>query len=500
MGPGLEDLSLDGSLESLTSASTDTTDAADEPSLILASPHSKRPVFCSQPKQAGIFLLDIDGKPSIWQDSSGKLIDSFLAPKESPSGVKSDPRLFRDSRHFEEHISHHPKPHTRIISIWSPNSIKPLGITESALGKLIAQYDIGLDILDIVQSFGHKPYSSEAGHGGMTVKRTDDGSYDMHYILTYAEDYVAGQNVKWTERQLGVFHRYVPSGAGNLWIFLHAQQQSGLQQKIEAKASTIADCSQFNWYNFHSLALSSYFKNWRWYIQSLGEEVEKIGDHVFVWDFSKPNGREVAAEKLFKLQNIRDKILPLSPRLYVMRTGLEKLRELNEHFRMEGHYSHRKANQIFDDIQYYWIRVNGHLQSLGVLERKIQGILSLLEVALDIGNQVTSTEINDKMLKMTTHTVHDSAAIRIITLVTLIYLPPSFVSTFLGMNLFSYGNNNSGFTISPQFWVFVVLAVPLTAITIISWYVFVRRRLRRRSRVHETTQFDDEKGGSVLNV
>ncbi|KAK2790106.1 hypothetical protein FQN53_000346 [Emmonsiellopsis sp. PD_33] len=490
MGLGLEDLSLNDSLESLTTASTDSTDAADEPSLVLTSPHSKRPVFCSQPKQAGIFLLDID------------------APKDSSSetGAKSDPRLFRDSRHFEEHISHHPKPHTRIISIWSPNSIKPLGITESALGKLITQYDIGLDILDVIQSFGHKSYSSEAGHG------------DMHYILTYAEDYLAGQNVKWTERQLGVFHRYVPSGAGNLWIFLHAQQQSGLQQKIEAKASTIADPSQFNWYDLHSLALSSYFRNWRWYIQSLGEEVEKIvrivsghiqepqltspqGDHVFVWDFSKPNGREIAAEKLFKLQNIRDKILPLSPRLYLMRTGLEKLRELNEHFRMEGHYSNpRKADQIFDDIQYYWIRVNGHLQSLGVLERKIQGILSLLEVALDIGNQVTSTEINDKMLKMTTHTVHDSAAIRIITLVTLIYLPPSFVSTFLGMNLFSYGNSGSGFTISPQFWVFVVLAVPLTAITIVSWYVFVRRRLRRRSRVHETTQVDDEKGGSVLNV
>ncbi len=47
---------------------------------------------------------------------------------------------------------------------------------------------------------------------------------------------------------------------------------------------------------------------------------------------------------------------------------------------------------------------------------------------LDLNSQGTARDINDNMLRLTKDTVDDSAAVKIVTLVTLVYLPASFVA------------------------------------------------------------------------
>lgn len=54
------------------------------------------------------------------------------------------------------------------------------------------------------------------------------------------------------------------------------------------------------------------------------------------------------------------------------------------------------------------------------------------------------------------------------------------------MNLFEFGDSNEkGFTISKQFWIFVVTAVPLTMLTLGSWYIITKRQVRLRQRRKE---------------
>lgn len=54
------------------------------------------------------------------------------------------------------------------------------------------------------------------------------------------------------------------------------------------------------------------------------------------------------------------------------------------------------------------------------------------------------------------------------------------------MNLFDFdGECQGGFTISKQFWIFVVLAVPLTLLILASWYVIARRTRKARERKTE---------------
>lgn len=77
------------------------------------------------------------------------------------------------------------------------------------------------------------------------------------------------------------------------------------------------------------------------------------------------------------------------------------------------------------------------------LQKRIQGILELvrstvplrvmlirsqLSDAFNLKNQAIAADINSHLLNLTRDTVDDSATVRVVTLVTLTYLPASFVA------------------------------------------------------------------------
>jgi hypothetical protein len=96
----------------------------------------------------------------------------------------------------------------------------------------------------------------------------------MQYRLSYVEEVPGGFAI----RQTGVFHRFVPSGRGNLWIFLNPRPRSTLQVRLEAvvQESEIGGNSSPKWEMIHLLILSSYMCDWRWYLKSLSAEIQHI--------------------------------------------------------------------------------------------------------------------------------------------------------------------------------------------------------------------------------
>ncbi|KAL4745163.1 hypothetical protein BDW72DRAFT_211694 [Aspergillus terricola var. indicus] len=446
----------------------------------IQAPLLQPPVFCAKPEATNISVVDVhDGLPIASQ-------------------------IFRDDEQFELHITSAPEPRARIISISSKISIKPLEITQSSMHTLLDRYDIGIDFLDLVHSFGQKPHISDAGHGGMSVRRRTDGAYDTQYLLPYIADCSRGGPTKWTDRWLGVFHRFSPEPNGrgrNLWIFLHANHDSEAQNRIQSTVSAHSDLSQHP-QSLHLAALSSYIGNWRWYIRSLGEEVESMvglrvarvnmvitvnlyqANHVTVSEFRDEKNHDQAQKWLVNLSTLREKLCPLPGKMRVTHQILRKLDEMNCIFHRHQHDDNPILVEMADTLAFYLQRVEGHLQSLQALDNKLQSTLNLLEVAVDLGNRTTTGEINRRMLKLTTHSVDDSAAVRVITFLTMLYLPPSFVSTFLGMELFSFhsAEGSSQFAVSKHFWIFIVLCVPLSAITFLFWRLFWNKH---RHKMHE---------------
>jgi hypothetical protein len=138
-------------------------------------------------------------------------------------------------------------------------------------------------------------------------------------------------------------------------------------------------------------------------------------------------------------------------------------------------------------------------------------------VALNLKSQSTAVKINHNIWSLTKDTVDDSATVRLVTIVTLIYLPASFVAvclytlcssgsaltdwgqSFLGMNLFTFQTSDgSGFQISKQFWVFFLITVPLTLITVGSWAIMARKWKKQKLLDREKQALDGGGAGDAV--
>ena len=68
----------------------------------------------------------------------------------------------------------------------------------------------------------------------------------------------------------------------------------------------------------------------------------------------------------------------------------------------------------------------------------------------------------------------DSASMKTIALLTVVFLPGTFVSGFFGSNLFAVQTTNSGkeiFRRTSIWWCWFIITVPLTIVTL-AWYYF----------------------------
>ena len=76
----------------------------------------------------------------------------------------------------------------------------------------------------------------------------------------------------------------------------------------------------------------------------------------------------------------------------------------------------------------------------------------------------------------------DGAAMRAVAVVTLVFLPSTFVSTIFSTTFFGSGSSSASWTVSKKFWIYWVFSVPLTVVTIGMWVCWQRRNKRSENR------------------
>lgn len=84
---------------------------------------------------------------------------------------------------------------------------------------------------------------------------------------------------------------------------------------------------------------------------------------------------------------------------------------------------------------------------------------------------------NDVNIEIARATRADSVAMKTIAIVTLTFLPATYVSALLGMNLFNFDPNAHGghITYSPDLWIYFLASVLLSFLVLAIWWVWQRR-------------------------
>ena len=161
-------------------------------------------------------------------------------------------------------------------------------------------------------------------------------------------------------------------------------------------------------------------------------------------------------------------------------------------------------------LQPFQSLLSGYNKSLEVLGNRIRNAIDVvssdaivsaalysfvcqLAYALDLQNQETAAKINDRISELTEEATDHSATVTWITLLTLFYLPGSFVSvsncifftasradvgshkTLFGMNFFYFDSDTMKLVIAKDFWIFVVTWLPLALLTFLGYGALVLR-------------------------
>ncbi|CAG8214147.1 unnamed protein product [Penicillium olsonii] len=429
---------------------------------------STYPTFCTPDDTASIWMCQTD-------DSTP---DSVATLK------------FTENSSFEQHVSTTAMPKLRIVSINSKSSTKPLQISKCALQALMDCYEIGDDLWDLASTFGDKPMSFSVGEGAMKIQNRDNAIQ-------------AGLR-HWTMRQIAVFHHHDPHSLKNLWIFFHVGANTPMQKELERYASENQQglSSDHTWFSMHSGALSSCLKNWHEYIHYLGRDVDGHTDKSL--DFVMRNIDHVLTaggdSNLTAIHYTRDRLLPTTHRIGVILETLTTLGKLSH--ALDSSQSGRQNGylKLANFLAYHQRRLEGLVVGIEVLKEAVKDTWHITTIGLDytmtsqmlnLNNRMVELNnrmlySNEQLLRLGTRNFDDNATVKVVTILTLIYLPASLVSSVFGMNLFKFDDGTTEeLRISKQFWIFVVATIILAAITITIWYLWTHKERITRQMSHD---------------
>ncbi|KAK2129217.1 hypothetical protein NOF04DRAFT_1321582 [Fusarium oxysporum II5] len=115
-------------------------------------------------------------------------------------------------------------------------------------------------------------------------------------------------------------------------------------------------------------------------------------------------------------------------------------------------------------IQFMYCHVESAGNFTGFLHSRLETELNVLYNLI----AHTNAELN---LRIASTTGLDSAAMKTLTFVTIAFLPATFIATLFSMPMFDWESDGKE-TISPNFWIYWVVSIPLTLITAGGWRVW----------------------------
>jgi hypothetical protein len=146
------------------------------------------------------------------------------------------------------------------------------------------------------------------------------------------------------------------------------------------------------------------------------------------------------------------------------------------------------------EVESYKFAVSGLLEKCACVQRLSEGLLNHQ-------NQINAQRQTQATLRLTNATADDSAYVRVITAITVVFLSSTAVAVCIAMTMakeasdlltlmqtlfstpFFYLHDDRSLAVSPSFWIFVAVSIPLTLLTVLYWRWSLLRKRRQRNRL-----------------
>ncbi|KAK3047705.1 hypothetical protein LTR09_010963 [Extremus antarcticus] len=304
-----------------------------------------------------------------------------------------------------------------------------------------------------------------------------------------------GHGQGWSERQIGVYHRF----GGNVkavMVLLHANTATKAHSRLQQVFSDgqYQQQSSTSPLLLHALILSSYLDNWRPNLQQLGAWCLSKENQFLTVGLKHPS---LCFQELQELRDLESRLLLASGILHsslAVVQGIEScgrsLMTAKSALNPVGSVWGVDATDPTSELRFLGVlglKCTGYFQSVDLIHRRVNVVIGLLSDGLSQQSQKTANNIADSSFALTQKSVNDSYIVKVVTVITVVYLPMQGVATFFGMNLTGLSDESDKLRFAHNWWLFLATALPLTLVTLGVLWIAWRLEKKRKSKQQVST-------------
>ncbi|KAE8353248.1 hypothetical protein BDV28DRAFT_133503 [Aspergillus coremiiformis] len=390
-----------------------------------------------------------------------------------------------------------------------------------------------------VLTFGMKVAENEYAFPSFRAQNSQTGQgkvNEIAYVIRRVENKLRptsqGES-PWSIRQTGVYHKltYPHDGSSSTSAFVLVAPSRAVETEVShsfPRRPSGEDITKLH-FSMHESLIVDGLRGWMDYMAWLEAECKQKADRLIVWDVENRNNYRpfFDVDDRQRLKQLEDYITDL---IVILHTAVDTIgrvgKSCQRHCQMScGVREDCSCSYMIEEFEEYAAEARVYLKRAKVLKDRVQSTEQLLtdllsfDEARALKQLARASHVETKTLKELTESSHreshyiaelaersaeDAAAVKMLSLVGLVYLPTTIVASFFSTQFVKL-NEDGSMHISPWVWVLVAVAVPLTIVTIFLWVVSVRysnspwflsvTRIRRRATTIREGEWKEKEAG-----
>ncbi|KAK7953296.1 hypothetical protein PG996_014187 [Apiospora saccharicola] len=403
----------------------------------------------------------------------------------------------QDSSRQTGQVATKPDPRCRFISLVNDSVTHPLKISLKSLQRLLAYHQVSplfLDFLDVYGSQWAKDrelrfssfrtetclINSEAGSivdGLRRSGRRYQVFYNLKSVSEKPGNAQSGIELSWKIRQSAFHHQFDVGTGTQLWIF------GDPHEAIKERISNLIPEQRNHLPKFDTVPAS--FKTsldvhldighwsmtgWRRYIAYLEERVEKLKLYYLEMGRQSPIDTDV----LIEVQGCEDKTNETIMTLESNADNLESLSRFYSELVQDENFPAKERDACIKAVKKACSRIRELVYETRMQVRRAK----ILFIQLIQSKAASRAEgLSATMWRQAENSAQETIAMRVITVVTLLYLPPTFVSTLFSTDIVKYQGDDGPSGAEMFSWMalqrWLQVSLPLMLVTVLATFGWV---------------------------
>lgn len=419
-------------------------------------------------------------------------------------------QIRREVAHTDEH---------RLSFLITDGALAPLEMTRDCLLRILSYHQVMPTYIDLLLAYGAEEKDRELWYNAFRSRTVfsgpDPGSiiWDMNrsgrqHEVCYNLKAVApkepteSQLVKdrWRIRQAAVYHRLdLAMDASALWII--ADPREAVTELIgeilpegtvprEFKFDSVTQSLNSS-LDIH-LALAQWASGeWRWYLQFLEVTIDSLTRPALLHDDSNPLQPRIRPRAVTRVQEHEEKVneavMIMESNIKIMESLLSSYRELVEDpnftstevvacWHNRGKFSTRMGEFIFD--------LKAQVERGRILSKIAGDRKHMILQQAQMRAAARQERFADSMSRLVERGQKEAIFMRTVVIIVLLYLPPTFVSTFFSTDVVKYqgGGEDQVYFSQNALNSFLYVTIPLWVITLLVVAIYYKWESWRREK------------------